>query len=49
MRGGEYNVRIEGTSWDPGKDQFADSASTTPVDFDPNQVGLTAQPVDAAM
>ena len=33
---------------DPGKGKFADAASATAVDFDPNQVDLTAQPVDAA-
>jgi len=41
-------VRVEaGSSADSGKDQFADTVSATPVDFDTDQVGLPAQPVDA--
>lgn len=42
------NRGIEGTSADPGKDQFADAVSAAPVHFNPNQVCLAAQPVDAA-
>ena len=41
-------MRIEGTSADSSKDQFADAAAAALVNFDPNQVGLPAQPVDAA-
>jgi len=43
---GGYSVKIE-TSADPGKNQFADAVSATPVHFDANQVCFPAQPIDA--
>jgi hypothetical protein len=48
FREGGYDIRVEGTSTDSGKDQFANAASATPVHFDTNQVRLPTQPVNAA-
>lgn len=36
------------SSADPSKDEFADAVPAAPVNFDPSQVGLSTQPVDAA-
>lgn len=46
---GGYSIRDPtGFSTDSGKNQFADTVSAAPVDFDANQVRLPAQPVHTA-
>ena len=45
---GGYSVRGGNLSADSSKDQLADTVSGTPVHFDPDQVGLPPEPVDAA-
>lgn len=45
---GIARARRGNLSADSSKDQLADTVSGTPVHFDPDQVGLPPQPVDAA-